>query len=162
MRQGGRRVGARWRHGAVGAWALAGAIACAEGATEPVDGQREAERRWKAGIGAATAYEMRQQRLCYCLRTDTVRLTVAGGRITAAVNERTGVPLPEEERQWYRSVEQLFAELEAVPAAGGRIREVTFHPTEGYPVQLSVDPIPMAADDEVDWRSRDVRRVSVP
>jgi hypothetical protein len=47
-----------------------------------------------------------------------------------------------------------------VRRVGGR--EVTFHPTEGYPVQLAVDPIPMAADDEVDWRSRDVRRVSVP
>ena len=162
MRGTTRHGAARRGRAAVAAWALAGAIGCADGATEPVQGQREAERRWAGGIGAAPAYEMRQQRLCFCLHVDTVRLTVTGGRITAAINERTGVALPAEERQWYRSVEQLFAELDAVPAAGGRIRQVAFHPTDGYPVQLAIDPIPMAADDEVDWRSQDVRRVSLP
>jgi hypothetical protein len=55
-------------------------------------------------------------------------------------------------------VEQLFATLDAVPAAGGRIRQVQFHPTEGYPTQLAVDPIPMAVDDEVDYRTVQVQR----
>lgn len=152
-----RAVWARWRVGTAALAVLASA-GCGEPSTEPVDGRRDAERRWAAGIGAAPQYVMRQQRVCYCVQVDTVRLTVSGGRITAAVNERTGAALSTEERSWYRSVEQLFATLDAVPAAGGRIRQVQFHPTEGYPTQLVVDPIPMAVDDEVDYRTVQVQR----
>lgn len=150
-------VRARW--GAVIATvAVLGIAGCGASSTEPVDGRQDAERRWAAGIGAAPQYVMRQQRVCFCPQVDTVRLTVSGGRITAAVNERTGAALSTEERSWYRSVEQLFATLDAVPAAGGRIQRVLFHPTEGYPTQLAVDPIPMAVDDEVDYRTVQVQR----
>lgn len=152
-----RIVRALWGAG-VAALVGLGIAGCGAPSTEPVVERRDAERRWAAGIGAASQYVMRQQRLCFCLHVDTVRLTVAGGRITAAVNERTGAALSTEERSSYRSVEQLFATLDAVPAAGGRIQRVQFHPTEGYPTQLAVDPIPMAADDETDWRTVQVQR----
>lgn len=157
MRQGTWAARARWGSG-VAAMAMLAAAGCGEATTEPIDGRRDAERRWAAGIGAAPQYVMRQQRLCFCLQVDTVRLTVTGGRITAAVNERTGAVLSAQEQSSYRSVEQLFAALDAVPAAGGRIQRVQFHPTEGYPTQLAVDPIPLAADDETDWRTVLVQR----
>lgn len=142
--------------------AAAAAVACADGATEATAGRPEAERRWARMLGGASSYVMRQQRLCYCLHVDTVRLTVTGGRITAGVNERTGAELPADERGAYRSVEQLFDALDAVPAAGGRIVSVRFHPVDGYPTQLAVDPVAMLADDEADWRTVVVQRGASP
>jgi hypothetical protein len=132
--------------------AVLGALAgCATAPTEPDSELAQAERRWQQTLGAADRYVMLQQRLCFCITRDTMRVSVAAGRITAVVNVRTGVPVPPEGFASYRTVAQLFEDRRTIPARGGRVLEVQYHPTQGFPTLLSTDPILGAADDEVTW-----------
>lgn len=131
--------------------ALLAQLGCGGTPVAPDDALAQAEHRWQQAAGNADRYVMRQQRLCYCLTRDTMRVTVSAGRISSIVNERTGAATPAEEFGSYRTVAQLFAEIRALPSRGGRVLDVRYHPAQGYPERLATDPIPAAADDEVTW-----------
>ncbi|MFM8911037.1 MAG: DUF6174 domain-containing protein, partial [Gemmatimonadota bacterium] len=69
------------------------------------------------------------------------------------VDAETGTAEPSEALAWYRTVDQLFSEVRTAQRTEGMLRDVTYHPTLGYPTLVSIDPIAMAVDDEVAWQT---------
>ena len=109
--------------------------------------------QWRAVRPSDDSYTLLQRRICYCLRTDEMRITVTRGAITAVVDAETGAAEAPETFAWYRTVDQLFAEVREARGRDGMLREVTYHPTLGYPTLVSIDPIAMAVDDEIAWQT---------
>lgn len=138
---------------------LAAAPACGDdgGPTQP---QRldlaAAEARWAATRPAGDRYTMRQRRLCYCPSIDPHTVRVEGGRIVSVVNDATGELLDADQRSWFRTVPELFDEVRRAIGQRGVLQSVSYHDTMGYPTRLSLDPVPMAIDDEVTWETSSV------
>ena len=109
--------------------------------------------QWRAVRPPDDSYTLLQRRICYCLRTDEMRVTVTRGAITAVVDAETGAAEPSEAYEWYRTVDQLFGEIREARRTDGMLREVAYHPTFGYPTLVSIDPIAMAVDDETAWQT---------
>ncbi|MBM3886069.1 MAG: hypothetical protein FJ361_09580 [Gemmatimonadetes bacterium] len=112
-----------------------------------------AAAQWRAARPSNDSYILLQRRLCFCLRTDQMRVTVTRGKVTDVVDAETGAAEPSEAHAWYRTVDQLFTEVRTAQRTYGTLRDVTYHPTLGYPTLVSIDPIAMAADDEVAWQT---------
>ena len=137
---------------------LAGLLACGgDGIGGPEATQlARAERLWnRSGVGARS-YTMQQRRVCFCLDGDMFfEITVSGGTISRVVHASTGEPLPASFHARFRTVEALFAEIQAATGRGV-LTGVEYDPTLGYPARVSLDPIPAAADDEVTYITRNV------
>ena len=144
-------------HRVIRLFGAAGACLALGACPDPMGPEEEALTRaadkWARARPTDDTYELRQRRVCFCLQTDLMVVTVTRGAVTAVRNAETGVALPVETHAWYRTVDQLFADARAVLRGEGVLREVSFHPTLGYPTLLSLDPLPMAADDEVVWET---------
>ena len=112
-----------------------------------------ATAQWRAARPSDDSYILLQRRLCFCPRTEEMRVTVTRGTVTAVVDAATGTAEPSEALAWYRTVDQLFSEVRTAQRTEGMLRDVTYHPTLGYPTLVSIDPIAMAVDDEVAWQT---------
>jgi hypothetical protein len=107
----------------------------------------KAEARWAAN-GPAT-YVFTIQRLCYCSTIEPRQVTVVDGVVTDVREVGAATPLPEEQWQWYPSVEALFAIAHEAIEQPAAALSLDFHDTLGYAVQVDIDWDYGIADDEV-------------
>lgn len=148
--RGGLRRGS-WRLAAVAlVVGLAGCDIAGPGdPTFEVYRNREA---WRAG--RPVSYEYTVQRLCFCI-TDAVRpvrVRVDGDSVTSRVYADDGTPVPSQYAESFPSVDGLFQLiLEAMDADADEI-DVVYDPDSGVPIEIAIDYIEMAADDELTVR----------
>lgn len=119
---------------------------------------QRAEKRWvSSGIGQGQ-YTMRRQQVCFCPdAVITWDVTVTAGAVTRVLSP-TGLDLPPSQFARFRTVEQLFGDIRAGYATGA-LKEVAYDSAAGYPTTVSLDPLPMATDDEIVYRTSGVARV---
>lgn len=119
---------------------------------------QRAQQLWAAsGIGQGQ-YTMRRQQVCFCPdAVITWDVTVTAGAVTRVLSP-TGLDLPQSQFARFRTVEQLFGDIKAGYATGA-LKEVAYDGATGYPSVVSLDPLPMAVDDEIVYRTSSVVRL---
>ena len=133
--------------------ALAGAAAllsCANLNDDPGDGGlAAAQARWQSLH--LTRYVFQFQHNCFCAPevTRPVSITVVGGVPVSAVYVDSGTAADTTLFQQYLTVDRIFTFLHNTINAHPALLTATYDHTLGYPLQVYVDPIALAADDEV-------------
>ena len=121
-----------------------------------------ARQRWEAQ--RLTTYSYVAQRLCFCAaELFPARIVVEDGAVKAVHDPQTGEPLRlpdgrlalEAEPAAYRTIEGLFDLVEEARRAEADQLDVTYHPTYGYPTEISIDYVRGMADDEVTFTNAD-------
>lgn len=117
----------------------------------------DARDRWRDRRPAL--YQFTFRRVCFCLGTDPVVVTVAGDSVTrvspAAGSDPNRVP-PREE---IRTVDRLFELLREWEARDPHSKRVSYHDELGYPVEAFFDFEENVADEEMGFEITDLRAV---
>lgn len=99
-------------------------------------------------------YDLTVRRGCHCPTVGLVRVSVRSGAVvTTTVDPNPGQPerTPLSASAWPTSVEALFDEIVARQADSASVM-VRYDQTNGVPLQINVDRIAEALDDEVSFR----------
>ena len=141
---------ARWR------WCTAAALGLACGdSLGPSSGFLAAWARWQNRGPADYTYTL--QRSCFCggEATQAVRITVAGGVVTAVVRESDGQPVPPDQvNLFFRvTIDSLFGIVAHALAAADAVA-ARYDPFWGYPTTVSIDYLRNAIDDETSYTAR--------
>jgi hypothetical protein len=106
-----------------------------------------------------SSYSYTLQRSCFCPLeiTKAVRLEVRGGSLSSVKYVDTGTDVAENFRPNIFKVESFFDLIDSTQAKGGKVDGLKFDATLGYPTQMSLDPIPLAADDEISYQLSDLK-----
>jgi len=139
------------RRRAVILWVLV-AAGCSDEGHFPLE--REALARWKT-LGVHD-YVVRQEMFCFCLN---------GGRIVEVVvradtiSSGTAIDGKSEpiEKQFYQTVDGLFAYIAKATTEGAAELSVTYHELYGYPELIAIDWIAEAVDDEMSYHTFEFR-----
>lgn len=94
-----------------------------------------------------SGYQFVLQRRCMVCNPGPVTITVQDGVMQSAVLD-DGLPAPAEYVEGYGTVEALFARIEASIQGGADRLDARYEEGFGYPVEVDVDPIRNAIDDE--------------
>lgn len=127
---------------------LAGLAAC-DDATGPGIELELARARWAQH--GPPSYTITVARLCECLETGPVEVTVRNGVIESRTLTRNGAPVPSSYAELFPSVEGLFEQIENAQRTRVARLDVAFHPTYGYPARIEIDHSRPAVDDEVTY-----------
>ncbi|MEX1183272.1 MAG: DUF6174 domain-containing protein [Gemmatimonadota bacterium] len=143
---------------AVGLSAACHVLGPGRGALEDL---RDSRRRWENS--ALTDYSFVLQRACFCgmEAMGPVRITVEDGVRTSAIYVESGEPVGSMYEQHFPTMAGLFDQLEEMFARADVI-EAEYHPTLGYPVEVQIDFITNAIDDELGLSIRDVQAAGTP
>lgn len=127
-----------------------GLIACANpgrpsGPNAP--GEELAANRQQFQQKVGESYRVTAQNNCFCPPEvlEPVRLTVTNGSITAAARLSDGTPLPPTSWPAYRTIEQVFSEIQKGITTGAQRIQVDYDHNYGYPRDVLID-YQMAAD----------------
>lgn len=118
-----------------------------DGAEQSLATLRQQRDRWRAA--APSRYRVEQQQICFCEFTGVRVVEVAGNVLTQAWDRSTGRASAVTALDL--TVDQLFDRAIAVVESGGYVWGA-FDAAYGYPRDMYLDPLPMAADDEVNYR----------
>lgn len=92
-----------------------------------------------------TRYAFTLERSCFCApKLMSASFLVSGGVSKMQVGS---VPSARETLQAFVSIPKIFSQMRATLARGGRVA-VVMNPKNTLPVQITLDPLPNAADDE--------------
>lgn len=131
--------------------ATALAVGCGGGVLQPRQGALDAARaRWEANGPRVYTFEV--QRTCFCPSeyVRRMRIEVTDGAVSTAVYVDDGEPVPA--RIEPPSIEMLFDEIQSAIDGGAHRLDASYDPTLGYPVDVSIDPIAEAVDEEQAFR----------
>jgi hypothetical protein len=123
------------------------------GGLAPRDVQRarlEANRaRWSSQGPSSYVYALR--RACYCPGEyiGPVRVRVAADTVFQRVYVESGDPVPDEAADAFPTVDGLFELLARAYDDGADGIEVTYDPELGVPIEISIDYLEDAVDDEL-------------
>jgi hypothetical protein len=132
--------------------ALAGSgllvVGCLFGPSDQLDDLDQARRRWAAA--GIDSYQMVVTRACFCafVHPEGVRVTVVRGLVASRVDVATGVPIPAAAEPFYPAVPGLFDLIEDTLQDGADDVRVRYDEEYGFPVEIDVDLIENAIDDE--------------
>jgi hypothetical protein len=124
-------------------------MACSSPTTPSPTGQaRElvrSQRQFQSLVGRN--YQVTFENNCFCPVEvlHPVRLTIRNGAISEVARVADGTPLPSAEWHAYRTVDQVFAEIDAGLNSGARRVTVDYDSRYGYPREVLID-YQMAAD----------------
>jgi len=93
-------------------------------------------------------YTLEQQYICNCTDAPVVRLTVRDNRIISIVDISNDSVYAENPYNRYRTIDSLFALLEAYDDRPGAIWDLTYDSTYSYPSLFFLNPHELYADDE--------------
>jgi hypothetical protein len=141
---------------------LAALIACSSPSTPTPGDQAEElarnQRQFQSLVGGN--YRVTYENSCFCpvetLRP--VRLTVVNGALSDVTRVSDGASLPPSDWRSYRTVDQVFAEIEAGLNRGAQRVVVTYDSQYGYPRDVLVD-YQMAADAFVGFKLSNLETV---
>jgi hypothetical protein len=96
-----------------------------------------------------SSYTYTLQRSCFCPEeyTKAMRLEVRNGALTSVKYVDSGADVPAKVRPGVFKIEAFFDLIDST-LASGTVENLAFDATFGFPTQMNLDPIPMAADDE--------------
>ena len=134
------------------------AVAVAACSTSPLAPERsalgEARAAWAANAPDAYTYQFR--RICFCGGevTRAVWIDVAAGVVVSVVPVDDGPPLqtPIDE---YPTIDELFEEIQDAIDADAHQLLATYDEERGYPVDVSIDFILEAIDEEMGFQVRE-------
>jgi hypothetical protein len=114
-----------------------------------------ARQRWERA--SIADYELRYRRVCDChpdQTADTI-VTVRRGGVTAVRYAREDyiedIPVPAEQLQWFRAVDDFFSLIETASSRRALVR-ASFDQEYGYPAAIFIDYDLDLVGDEVDIR----------
>lgn len=122
--------------------------ACGTGPLRPQrDALDAARERWAAA--ALTSYTFEVQRSCFCIEryVRPMRIEVVGGDVVSAVYADDGTTVAAEIEP--PTVTDLFEEIRAAIEQEAHSMEATYHSGLGYPLDVSIDFIERAVDEEM-------------
>ena len=125
---------------------IVGLAAC-DGATGPGLELALARARWAQR--GPPSYTITVARLCECLETGPVEVTVQNGVIESRTLTRNGAPVPSSYAALFPSVDGLFERIDSAQRTRVARLDVTFDPTYGYPTRIEIDHFRPTVDDEV-------------
>jgi hypothetical protein len=104
-------------------------------------------------------YSYTLQRSCFCPLeiTKAMRLEVRGGLLSSVKYVDSGADVPENFRPNIFKIEAFFDLIDSTQAKGGKVDGLKFDATFGHPTQMSLDPIPLATDDEIAYKLADLK-----
>jgi hypothetical protein len=106
-----------------------------------------------------TSYSYTLQQSCFCPveYTKAMRLELRDGALTSAKYVDSGLDVPANFRPKTFKIEAFFDLIDSTRAKGGTAENLEFDGTFGYPTQMNLDPIPLAADDEISYKLSDLK-----
>ena len=98
-------------------------------------------------------YSYTLQRSCFCPQeyTKAMRLEVRSGALTSVKYLDSGADVPAQMQPSVFRIEAFFDLIDSTQKKGGQVNNLNFDATFGYPTQMNLDPIPLAADDETSY-----------
>ena len=98
-------------------------------------------------------YKMTLFRGCECLpeMTGPVELVVRDGFVESRECTNTGGPVGADYADLFPHVDGLFDLIEEAVRQGASKLRVSYHPSLGYPLRISIDYLAQVADDEVTY-----------
>ena len=98
-------------------------------------------------------YSYTLQRSCFCPQeyTKAMRLEVRNGALTSLKYLDSGADVPAQMQPTVFRIEAFFDLIDSTQKKGGHVNNLKFDATFGYPTQMYLDPIPLAADDETSY-----------
>jgi hypothetical protein len=115
----------------------------------------EARRTW-SGQGIAS-YSFKVSQFCFCEQDTrgTFAVVVERGRVAAVTDAETGAPRTPNPSVPL-TVEALFAKVEDAIDRDADGLEVRYDPRLGYPLEIAIDFVELAIDDEVTYTASDL------
>ncbi len=111
--------------------------------------------RWEAA--GIASYEYRYEKACDCHRdtpAETI-VTVESGLVVGVRYDRddyrTEIPVAEDNYRWFRTIDDLFALVEAASQSAATLR-VAYEPELGYPAYIYIDYDQAMVGEEVELR----------
>ena len=114
----------------------------------------EARQRW-ADTGSAN-YQYSFQRSCFCVDTQPVRITVVNGSITEVLNLDTNEMVDSSRFQFYFTIDDFFDCIQESLDRGADEFTAMYDEVFGYPLDVDIDFIKQAVDDEMYLRGWDL------
>lgn len=102
---------------------------------------------WQAS-GLAQNYSFELQGGCFCPQRRAARVTVTDGRLSRLIFTDDGTDVGLAESRNYQTVEELFELIESAIGQGADDVVVEWHSTYGYPVNITIDWLSCAQDEE--------------
>jgi hypothetical protein len=119
----------------------------------------KAKSRWASAGPQTGSYVLEQQVQCFCATGGTVfEVTITQGVVSGARDATTGVAAPAFLLPSFRSVEQLFGEIEDAMRKPPMLSSVTYDAATGYPTLLALNSHLRAVDGEVVYLTRRLPR----
>lgn len=101
---------------------------------------------------AMDTYQYSVERICFCGLAGPVRVTVVDGVATGRVFVMSGDPVPQEQADWYPTVDGLFVILFDAAQRNAHDIEATYDPDTGVPLDIFIDYQQNVADEELGFR----------
>jgi hypothetical protein len=117
----------------------------------------QSRERWAQQ--AISTYTYRVQRICFCAFVDPVDVTVRDGHITSIVVTSSQEELDPSMFSQYYTVDGLFEVVRDALDRDAHSVVVAYDTEFGYPVDVAIDYIEMAADDELQLLSSDLQQI---
>jgi len=95
-----------------------------------------------------TSYRYGYRRACFCGDVNALEIDVANGAVAAARYADDGAPVTSIYQSTLPTIDDLFDIIEEALDSRADALRVTYHPTLGYPTEISVDYRFVVADDE--------------
>lgn len=106
-----------------------------------------------------STYTFRLQRICFCALVDPVNVTVRDGDITTIVVADSQDELDPSMFAQFYTVDGLFQVVQDALDGDAHSVVVAYHSEFGYPVDVAIDYIEMAIDDELQLLSSDLQQI---
>jgi Family of unknown function (DUF6174) len=134
-----------------------GLIAGSLMACAPASSTLEGRNLWTSKNLSTYSYTL--QRSCFCPLefTKAMRLEVRDGALTSVKYVDSGADVPANFRPNIFKIEAFFDLIDSTRPKGGTVENLSFDTVLGYPTQINLDPIPLAADDESYYKLSDLK-----
>lgn len=135
---------------------LLGAAGCGDWGLE-TDRLREIDRNrelWERQ--SMESYRYAVERVCFCGLAGPVRVTVVDSAVSQRIFVQSGDPVPDQQADWYPTVEGLFSILFDAVQRNAHDIEVTYDPDTGVPLDIFIDYEQNLADEELGFRVLEV------
>ena len=118
------------------------------GATTQLDSARD---RWEGHDLQNYTFQFRW--VCFCMReyVQPARLTVRDGMIVSGVDPESGEALEPDRLDDFRTIDELFGDIEQAIADSAEEVRLSFDPMWGFPNDVYIDRSRMIADEERGW-----------
>ena len=130
-------------------------LSCSKSTEPDYSGITNPAARWQAY--GMNNYSIDQSRNCFCVHGGvTVRVFIRDNQIVNVFDISKGTSLPQNQWQWYKTVDQLFTIISGINKDSVASFRVDYDSKYGYPTNFFVDPNAQIADEEYGYDSKNL------